>query len=213
VLVASDFKASTGSVFSISPTKALMPERPGDILFAWVCITSDLGFASPQDSNFWSAYTNAPGMIFLLSKLHCQIFTATATGGSESHAFNVFPSAAASIQRLEFASAKPLPPSPPSDSGYPTTTPTTSSMTVSQTHSALVYFFGVSGSTTLGAIKIGAGGVSTPMQQITAGGVNQLTSGVAVAYDQPSGTAPKVTYAPANTSVWSSAGVVLSPSP
>gem|GEM_PF-2880696 len=213
VLVASDFKASTGSVLSISPTKALLPEHPGDILFAWVCVTSDLGFASPQDSTFWSAYTNAPGQNFLLAKLHCQVFTATATGGSESHAFNVFPSAAVTIQRLEFASAKPPPASPPSDSGFPTTTATTSSMTVSQNHSALVYFFGVSGSTTLGAIKLGVGQVSTPMQQITAGGVSQLTSGIAVAYDQPPGTAPKVTYAPASTSVWSSAGVVLSPSP
>jgi len=213
VLVASDFKSSTGNVSSISPTKSLLPEKPGDILFAWVCITSQFGFATPQDGNFWSAYTNAAGMTLLLAQVRCQIFTAIATGGSESHAFNVFPSSGASIQRLEFKATKPPPASPQSDSGFPTTTATTSSMTVSQNHSALVYFFGVSGSTTLGPIKIGSGGVSTPMQQVIAGGGNQLTSGIAVAYDQPSGTAPKVTYAPANTSVWSSAGVVLSPNP
>jgi hypothetical protein len=86
-------------------------------------------------------------------------------------------------------------------------------MTISQNHSALVYFFGVSGSTTLASIKIGAGAQSTAMAQISGGGLNQLTSGVAVAYDQPPGTAPKVSYAPASSGVWSSAGAVIGPNP
>jgi hypothetical protein len=86
-------------------------------------------------------------------------------------------------------------------------------MTVSQNHSALIYFLGVSGSTTLAPIKIGASGQSTAMFQVTGGGITQLTSGIAVAYDQPPGTAPKVTYAPANIGVWSSAGTVISPNP
>jgi hypothetical protein len=76
-----------------------------------------------------------------------------------------------------------------------------------------VYFLGVSGSTTLGSIKIGASGQSTAMLQITGGGLSQLTSGIAVAYDQLPGTAPKVSYAPASSGVWSSAGVVISPNP
>jgi hypothetical protein len=213
VLVASDSKASTGNVSTISPSKALLPEHPGDILFAWVCITSQFGSASPQDGTFWKTYTNAPGTTLVLAQLRCQVFTATATGGSESHAFSIFPASAASIQRLEFAAAKPPPASPPSDSGYPTTTPTTSAMTISQNHSALVYFFGVSGSTTLASIKVGAGAQSTAMVQISGGGLNQLTSGVAVAFDQPPGTAPKVTYAPASSGVWSSAGTVIGQSP
>jgi hypothetical protein len=213
VLVASDFKASTGNVSVISPSKALLPESPGDILFAWVCITSQIGAASPQDSSFWSTYTNAPGMTLALAQVRCQVFTATATGGSQSHAFSIFPASAATIQRLEFSAAKPPPASPPFDSGFPTTTPTTNAMTVSQNHSALVYFFGVSGSTALGSITIGASGQATPMLQISGGGISQLTSGIAVAYDQAPGTAPKVSYAPASSSVWSSAGVVISPSP
>ncbi|HYQ04881.1 MAG TPA: hypothetical protein VER96_39670 [Polyangiaceae bacterium] len=213
VLLASDFKSSTGNVSSISPSKALLPEQPGDLLLAWVCITSELGFATPQNSSFWTAYTNAPGVTLVLAQVRCQLFTAIATGGSESHAFNVFPASAVSIQRLEFKAAKPLSAPAPADSGYPTTTPTTSAMAIAQNHSALVYFFGVSGSTTLGSINIGAGAQATVMQQITAGGVNQLTSGIALASDQPAGTAPKVTYAPANSGVWSSAGVVISPNP
>ena len=214
VLVASDSKSSTGNVSSISPSKALLPEHPGDILFAWVCIASQLGSATPQNSSFWSTYTTAPGMLLGVTQLHCQAFTAIATGGSESHAFSIFPSSAASIQRLEFAASKPPPASPPFDSGFPVGSATTSAMTVSQNHSALLYFFGVSGSTTLGSIKIGASGQSTGMVQITGGsGISLLTSGVAVAYDQPPGTAPKVTYAPASAGVWSSAGVVISPNP
>jgi len=213
VLVASDFKSSTGNVSSISPSKALLPEQPGDLLLAWVCITSELGFATPQNSSFWTAYTNAPGVTFVLAQVRCQLFTAIATGGSESHAFNVFPASAVSVQRLEFKAAKPLSVPAPADSGYPTTTPTTSAMALAQNHSALVYFFGVSGSTTLGSINIGASAQSTVMQQITAGGVSQLTSGIALASDQPAGTAPKVTYSPANSGVWSSAGVVISPNP
>ena len=86
-------------------------------------------------------------------------------------------------------------------------------MTIGQNHSALVYFFGVSGSTTLGSIKIGASGQTTTMLRISGGGISQLTSGVAVAFDQPLGTAPKVSYAPASSSVWSSAGVVLESEP
>jgi hypothetical protein len=213
VLVASDFKSSTGNASSISPTKALLPEHPGDLLLAWVCITSEFGFVTPQNSNFWTAYTNAPGVTLVLAQVRCQLFTAIATGGSESHAFNVFPSSAVSVQRLEFKAAKPLSGSAPADSGYPTTSPTTSAIPIAQNHSALVYFFGVSGSTTLGSINIGSSAQSTAMQQITAGGVNQLTSGIALATDQPPGTAPKVTYAPANSGVWSSAGVVISPNP
>jgi len=213
VLVASDSKASTGNVSVISPSKALLPENPGDILFAWVCITSQIGSATPQDSTFWTTYTNAPGMTLGLAQVRCQAFTATATGGSQSHAFSIFPASAATIQRLEFSAARPPPASPAFDSGFPTSTPTTNAMTIGQNHSALVYFLGVSGSTTLGSIKIGASGQTTTMLRISGGGISQLTSGVAVAFDQPLGTAPKVSYAPASSSVWSSAGVVLSPSP
>jgi hypothetical protein len=213
VLVASDSKSSTGNVSVISPSKALLPENPGDILFAWVCITSQFGVATPQDDAFWSTYTNEPGLTLGFEQVRCQIFTATATGGSQSHAFSIFPASAATIQRLEFSAEKPPPASPQSDSGFTITTPTTIAMTINQSHSALVYFFGVSGSTTLGSIKIGASQKSTSMAQITGGGLSQLTSGVAVGFDQPSGTAPKVTYAPASSGVWSSAGVVISPSP
>ena len=212
-LVASDSISSSGLVSTISPTKALLPEHAGDILFAWVCITSQLGSASPQDGSFWHASTNAPGMTLFLEQLRCQLFTATATGGTESHAFSIFPSSSASVQRLEFAVAKPPPASPPADSGFPTTAATTAAMTISQNHSALVYFFGVSGATTLAASQLGAGAQTTPFLQVSGGGVNKLTSGIAVAYDQPTGAAPKVNYAPANTGIWSSAGIVLSPTP
>jgi len=213
VLVASDSKSSTGNVSVISPSKAVLPENPGDILFAWVCIASQFGVITPQDSAFWSTYTSAPGLTLGFDQLRCQLFTATATGGSQSHAFSIFPASAATIQRLEFSAAKPPPATPQSDSGYTITTPTTNAMTINQNHSTLVYLLGVAGSTTLGSIKIGASGKSTSMAQIIGGGLSQLTSGVAVGLDQPSGTAPKVTYAPASSAVWSSAGVVISPSP
>jgi len=152
-------------------------------------------------------------MTLFLDQLRCQVFTATATGGTESHAFSIFPSSSASVQRVEFALAKPPPASSPSDSGFPTTAGTTAAMTIGQNHSALVYFFGVSGGTTLAASPLGASAQPTPFLQLSGGGINKLTSGVAILYDQLVGTAPKVTYAPASSGVWSSAGIVLSPSP
>jgi hypothetical protein len=213
VVVASDNKSSNGLVSVISPSKALLPEQPGDLLFAWVCIASEFGSATPKNNAFWRTYTTAPGRTLLLAQVRCQAFTATATGGSESHDFSIFPASSATIQRLEVAGAKPPPASPPFASGYPGTNPNTSAMSASQDHSLLVYFLGVSGSTTLGSIKIGASGRSTTMQQLASSGINTITSGIAIAFDEPRGTAPIVTYAPADSGVWSSAGVVLSPGP
>jgi hypothetical protein len=207
-----DSKASSGLVSVIAPARSL-PEQPGDILFAWVCIASELGSATPKDSTFWRTYTTAPGRTLLLSQVRCQAFTATATGGAEDQAFSIFPASSATIQRLEIAAAKPPPSTRAYASGFPTTSPTTAALAVSQDHSLLVYFLGVSGSTTLGAIPIGASGQATTMQQVTSAGLNPITSGIAVAFDEPAGTAPKVTYSPANSGVWSSAGVVISPSP
>jgi hypothetical protein len=148
-----------------------------------------------------------------LDQVRCQVFTAVATGGTESHAFTIFPPSSGSLQRLEFASAKLPAGSPTADNGYPSTTATTAAMAIPQDHSALIYFIGLSGATTLGTSKIGADAQSTPFVQVVGGALSKLTSGVAIAYDQLAGTAPSVNYAPAKTGVWSSAGVVLSPNP
>jgi hypothetical protein len=216
VLVASDSKASSGDATTIAPTKAVLPEHPGDLLVAWVCMGSQFGSITPQDSAFWSTYVSGQGKLWLSAQVYCQAFTAKATGGSESHAFSIFPSSPATVQRLEFSGANPTLGSPASGSGFPFTTATTNALSVSRNHSALLYFLGVTGATTLGAIKVGAAAGAVGMLQIvgTSGAVaSPLTSGIAIALDQPFGTAPQVSFAPTASGAWISAGGVISPSP
>jgi len=213
VLVAADSKSSTGDVTIISPTKAALPEHPGDLLVAWVCIGSQSGAMTPQDNAFWTHYAGGEGISSLLQgAINCEAFTASATGGAESHTFLISPASSATVQRLEFAGSKSALGSPAYAKGLPLlSSPTTSALVVTEPHSALIYFLGVTGSTTLGAIKIGAAALSVPMTQVAATG-NSFTSGVAVAIDQPTGNAPAVSYA-ASVGAWISAGSVVSPRP
>lgn len=216
VLVASDSVAFTSKVTVISPTKSQLPEHPGDVLFAWVCIASQFGSIIPRDNAFWTHYAGGVGLGQLTAAVNCEAFTATATGGAQSHDFLSSVAATATVQRLELAQAKLPLGLPEYAKGFPSQMPKTNAIAVAGTHPALVYFFAVSGANTLKPIKVGASAVAMPMTQVVEVdplGIDSLTSGFTVASDQPVGTAPAVIYSPSNAGVWVSAGAVVSSSP